>query len=114
VLGGYAVRDPPGKIAWLDLDHRPPADHPTQSDLFDASRHPGDVGSHGTNDAGMAGKLGIPWPICGGIAAEHLGPHDASVNGRPERAGSAAADPGDVDQPDAARRLRRRAWSAGW
>ena len=85
MLRGYAVRDPPGKIAWLDLDHRPPADHPTQSDLFDASRHPGDVGSHGTNDAGMAGKLGIPWPICGGIAAEHLGPHDASVNGRPER-----------------------------
>ena len=31
---GYAVRDPPRKIAWLDLDHRPPADHPTQSDLF--------------------------------------------------------------------------------
>jgi len=33
----------------------------------------------------MAGKLGIPWPICGGIPAEHLGPHDASVNGFPKR-----------------------------
>jgi hypothetical protein len=34
VLGAYAVRDPLGKTAWLELDHRLAAAHPTQGDLF--------------------------------------------------------------------------------